>query len=126
MVQKRLMTWRVTLRSRERVVITHYYRDALMATVLKHSDEILDQGTSLSHRGLPGPEENDLMLAKAVVDRMIGNLDFSTYKDSYRRQVVEAVGSQPMGQIPSPSRQRPVAETRNLAEALERAAESLR
>ena len=57
---------------------------------------------------------------------MIGNLDFSTYKDSYRRQVVEAVGSQPMGQIPSPSRQRPVAETRNLAEALERAAESLR
>jgi non-homologous end joining protein Ku len=85
MVQKRLMTWRVTLRSRERVVITHYYRDALMATVLKHSDEILDQGASLSHRGLlPGPEEIDLMLAKEIVDRMIGNLNLSTYKDSYR------------------------------------------
>jgi hypothetical protein len=49
-----------------------------------------------------------------------------TYKDSYRGRVVETVRSQPLGQIPSPSRQRPVAETRNLAEALEWAAESLR
>jgi len=57
---------------------------------------------------------------------MIGNLDLSTYKDSYRGLVVEAVRSQPLGQIPSPSRQRPVAEMRNLAEVLERAAESLR
>ncbi len=57
---------------------------------------------------------------------MRGNLDLSTYKESSRGQVVEAVRSQPLGQIPSPSRQRPVAETRNLVEALERAAESLR
>ena len=36
------------------------------------------------------------------------------------------VRAQDLGQIPSPSRQRPVAEARNLADALERTAESLR
>ena len=33
---------RITLRFKERTVTIHYYRNALVAATLKHSDEILD------------------------------------------------------------------------------------
>ncbi len=116
---------RITIHSRERVVLVHYYREAIVATILRYPDEVLDPGSYAALRELPKPGERELDLALEIVKGLTGDLDFAAYKDEYRERIEALVRSKMEGITVAPEKKksRPAAE--NLMEALRMTAESL-
>jgi len=117
---------RITMHSRERPVLVHYYRQAIAATTMKYPDEVLDPVGYAVLKELPVPREKELELANEIVKGLSGDLDFGTYKDGYRERIEALVRSKMEGSVivPEAKKAKPAAKT--LMEALRMTAESLK
>jgi DNA end-binding protein Ku len=118
---------RMTIATRERVVLVHYYQGAIVATTLRYSDELIDPQTFEQLKDLQKPSEHELKLANDIVDGLSGNLEMSGYKDEYKERVEELVRSK-MGDkvvtLEKKKKEKPAA--KSLMEALRMTAESLK
>jgi DNA end-binding protein Ku len=74
---------KITLHSRERVVLIHHYRNAIVATTLRYHDELLDPAKALALEGLPEPGEEEIELAQQIVEKLSAPFDLSVYEDEY-------------------------------------------
>jgi len=117
---------RITFRSRERPVLVHYYRQAVVATTLRYPEEVLEPENYQAIRDLPEPQEKELELALEIIKSLSGELDLSSYHDQYKERIEALVRSKMAGtvEVPEKKKTRPVA--KSLMEALRLTAESLK
>jgi len=116
---------KMTIHSKERVVLVHYYQDALVATTLRYFDEVLDPAGVEELKNLPQPKEEEMELAGVIVDKLSGDLDLSVYKDEYRERVEEMVRAKIAGEVIKIEKREGKPAAKSLMEALKETAESL-
>jgi DNA end-binding protein Ku len=117
---------RITLHTRERVVLVHYYRQAVVATTLRYADEVVDPQIFPALANLPKPQEKELQLAEQIIKSMSGELDLKAYRDQYKERIEALVRSKMAGAMAVPEKKKPGPAARSLMEALRLTAESLK
>jgi len=117
---------KITMHSRERPVLVHYYRQAIAATTMKYPDEVLDPEGYAVLKELPVPKEKELELANEIVKGLSGDLDFDAYKDQYRERIEAMVRSKMEGVVVLPEKKKARPAAKDLMEALRMTAESLK
>ena len=117
---------KITFRSKERLVLVHYYREAIVATTLRYEDEILNPGIFPALQDLAEPGERELELASQIIESLSGELDLSGYKDQYREKIEALVKSKMEGTVIIPEKRRARPAAKSLMEALRQTAESLK
>ena len=117
---------RITIHSRERPVLVHYYRQAIAATTMRYPEEILDPAGYSVLRELPSSSEKEMELALEIVRSLTGQLDFSDYEDEYRKRIEALVRSKMEGMVIVPEKKREKPPARSLMEALRATADSLK
>jgi len=117
---------RISLRSRERPVLVHYYRQAVVATTLRYQEEVLDPENYQAIRDLPDPQEKELELALEIIKSLSGELDLSSYRDQYKERIEALVRSKMAGTVEVPEKKKTRPAAKSLMEALRLTAESLK
>jgi DNA end-binding protein Ku len=117
---------RMTLNSKERIVLIHFYQNAIVATTLRYQDEVLDPSNRPEIRDLPEPGEKELSLAKEIVDRLTGDLDLSIYHDGYRERIETFISSKLKGEVVLLEKKASKPAAKSLMDALRETAQSLK
>lgn len=117
---------KMTMSSRERIVLVHFYREAVVATILRYQDEVLDPSDRPEIADLPEPGEKELALARDIVDRLTGELDLSLYHDRYRERIDELISSKLKGEVVRLEKKAGRLPAKSLMEALRETAKSLK
>ena len=116
---------KMTMSSRERIVLVHFYREAVVATILRYQDEVLDPSDRPEIANLPEPGEKELALARDIVDRLTGEMDLSLYHDRYRERIDELISSKLKGEVVHLEKKAGRPPAKSLMEALKETAQSL-
>jgi DNA end-binding protein Ku len=117
---------RMTLSSKERIVLIHFYQNAVVATTLHYQDEVLDPSKRPEIRDLPEPGEKELSLAREIVDRLTGDLDLGTYHDGYRERMETLISSKLKGEVILLEKKASKPAAKSLMDALRETADSLK
>lgn len=117
---------KMTMHSKERVVLVHFYQNAVVATILRYFDEVLDPADMKELKDLPPPKEKEMELAREIVDKLAGDLDLSLYKDEYRERVEEMVRTKLSGEVIRIEKKAARPAAKSLMEALKETAESIK
>lgn len=117
---------RMTIRSRERVVLVHYYENAIVATTLRYHDEVLDPAGYPALKDLPEPTEREMELAKEIVKGLTGDLNISSYRDEYEEKIEALVRSKMEGAVVAREKKKARPAAKSLMDALRQTAESLK
>jgi len=117
---------KMTMSSRERIVLVHFYREAVVATILRYQDEVLDPADRPEIANLPEPGEKELALARDIVDRLTGEMDLSLYHDRYRERIDELISSKLKGEVVHLEKKAGRPPAKSLMEALKETAQSLK
>ncbi|MBP7071770.1 MAG: Ku protein [Methanothrix sp.] len=117
---------KITFRSKERLVLVHYYRGAIVATTLRYDGEIMDPHIFPSLQDLAEPGEKELDLAIQIIESLSGELDLTGYKDQYREKIEALVKSKMEGTVIIPEKKRARPPAKSLMDALRQTAESLK
>lgn len=117
---------RMTIRTRERVVLVHYYEEALVATTLRYSDEVLDPADFSALKELPEPGDKELELANEIVKGLTGDLDIAAYRDEYGKKIEALVRSRMKGVVVTKEKKKARPPAKSLMDALRQTAESLK
>jgi DNA end-binding protein Ku len=117
---------KITMHSRERPVLVHFYRQAIAATTMKYPDEVLETEGYAVLKELPEPLEKELQLAMEIVKDLSGDLDFDAYKDEYRERIEVLVRSKMEGVVVVQDTKKAKPAAKSLMEALRMTAESLK
>ena len=117
---------RITFHSRERPVLVHYYRQAVVATTLRYPEEVLDPQGYQAIKDLPEPQEKELELAMEIIKSLSGELDLSAYHDQYKERIETLVRSKMEGAVAVPEKKKAGPSAKSLMEALRLTAESLK
>ena len=117
---------RISLRSRERPVLVHYYRQAVVATTLRYPEEVLEPENYQAIRDLPEPQEKEQELALEIIKSLSGELDLSSYHDQYKERIEALVRSKMAGTVAVPEKKKTRPAAKSLMEALRLTAESLK
>ena len=117
---------KITFRSKERLVLVHYYRGAIVATTLRYDGEIMDPQIFPALQDLAPPGEKELALAAQIIESLSGELDLTGYKDQYREKIEALVKSKMEGTVIIPEKKRARPAAKSLMEALRQTAESLK
>jgi DNA end-binding protein Ku len=116
---------RMALHTRERPVLVHYYRQALVATTLRYPEEVLDPKGYQAIRDLPQPKEEEMELAMQIVKSLSGELDLSAYHDRYKERLEGLVRSKVDSAVAVPEKKKGKPPAKSLMEALRQTAKSL-
>ncbi len=82
---------RVVLRGKEYVVAIRPYRKGLVLSVLYYKDEIVPIEQLEELKKLVVVKEQELALAKALIEKMTGDLSLERFKDRYKEEVEKLV-----------------------------------
>jgi len=116
---------KMTMHSKERVVLVHYHQNAVVATTLRYFDEVLDPAEIEELKDLPQPKEEEMELAREIVDKLSGDLDLSLYRDEYRKRIEEMVRAKLSGEVIKIEKKEGRPAAKSLMEALKETAESI-
>jgi DNA end-binding protein Ku len=117
---------KMTMSSKERIVLIHYYENAIVATTMRYFDEVLDPSIMQEIKNLPEPGEKEMALAKDIADRLTGDLDLSEYYDGYRERMEALISSKLKGEVLHLEKRQKRPATKSLMEALSETANSLK
>jgi DNA end-binding protein Ku len=117
---------KITFRSKERLVLVHYYRGAIVATTLHYVDEVMDPQIFPALNGLAEPVEKEMDLAIQIIKGLSGDLDLSGFKDRYKERIEIMVKSKMAGTISIQEKKTAKMPGKNLMESLRLTAESLK
>jgi DNA end-binding protein Ku len=82
---------RFTLRTKEYPVLIYPYRDSLVLTTLRYSNEIVDPKAVNELKNVKTPDNEELELAKKIIDNLSGEFDITEYHDTFTEQVEKLV-----------------------------------
>ena len=77
---------KVTMSTKERVVLIHYYQNAVVATTLHYPDEVTEPSHFAELKDLPEASEEELAMMTKIVDKMTKGLDLRLYHDGYNKR----------------------------------------
>jgi len=117
---------KMTISSKERIVLIHYYHNAIVATTMRYPDEVLDPSQMTEVTDLPEPGEKEMALAKDIADRLKGDLDLSDYHDGYRKMIETLIKSKLKGEVLHWEKRAKKPAAKSLMEALRETANSLK
>lgn len=89
----------ITMRSKEHIVLVHYYQSAIVATLMRYSDELLDPGKTGVLKDLPEPSESEMTLGMEIVKKLSGELDLGKFKDTFRERIDALAKSKVKGEV---------------------------
>jgi DNA end-binding protein Ku len=87
-----------TLRTKEYPVIVYPYRDALVLTTLRYSDEVVDPQAVEEVRAAKEPTGEELDLAIRIIDNLSGEFDIKEYRDTFSDEVKKLVEKKMKGE----------------------------
>jgi DNA end-binding protein Ku len=87
-----------TMRTREYPVVIYPYRDALILTTLRYSNEVVDPMAMEVLQNLEEPSEEELELAEKIIDNLSGEFDITEYHDTYTERVEELLEKKMKGE----------------------------
>ncbi len=118
---------KVTMSTKERVVLIHYYHNAIVATTLRYPDEVTDPAHYAEIRDLPEANEEELALMTKIVDKLTVDLDLSIFHDGYKERIEALIKSKMKGEVAQVHEKRPKKPVaKSMMEALRETAESLK
>jgi DNA end-binding protein Ku len=79
--------------TRERVVLIHYYQNAVVATTLRYPDEVREPSHFAELKDLPEAGEEELSMMTKIVDKMTKDLDLRAYHDGYKERIEALIAS---------------------------------
>jgi DNA end-binding protein Ku len=115
---------KVVIRSREHLAALKPNGDALVLELMHFADEIVDQST-LEFPATEKPHENEMKVARLLIDTMTEAFDAAKFTDNYREQVLAMIEARVAGKevpetVAAPSRSDNVV---NLMDVLQRSLE---
>jgi non-homologous end joining protein Ku len=72
---------KMTISTKERVVLIHYYQNAVVSTTLRYLDEVTDPSRFRELKDLPEASEEELILMMQIVDKLTIDLDLRAVND---------------------------------------------
>ena len=90
---------KVTMSTKERVVLIHYYQNAIVATTLRYKDEVTDPLHFAELKDLPEAGEEELSMMTKIVDKMTKDLDLRLYHDAYKERIEALIESKMKGEV---------------------------
>jgi DNA end-binding protein Ku len=90
---------KVVIRSREHLAALKPNGDALVLELMHFADEIVPQDT-FDFPELEVPPENELKMAKLLIDSMAASFEPEKFKDTYREQLLSMIEARAQGQAP--------------------------
>ena len=88
---------KVVIRSKEHLAALKPNGDALVLELMHFADEIVDQST-LDFPASEAPPENEMKVAKMLIDTMSEPFDASKFRDNYREEVLAMIEARAAGQ----------------------------
>jgi DNA end-binding protein Ku len=116
----------MTMRSKEHIVLVHYYKDAIVATLMRYSDEVLDPSKNAMLKDLPEPSDSEIGLGLEIVKKLTKDMDIREFKDSFRERIEALVQSKVKGEVIQFEKKAPRSEAKGLMDELRATAESLK
>ena len=118
---------KLTMSTKERVVLIHYYQNAIVATTLRYPDEVTDPSHFAEIRDLPEANDEELALMTNIVDKMTTDLDLSVFHDGYKDRIESLIKSKMKGEVAQVKEMRPKKPVaKSMMETLRETAESLK
>jgi DNA end-binding protein Ku len=118
---------KVTMSTKERVVLIHYYQRAIVATTLRYPDEVTEPAHYAEIRDLPEAGDEELALITKIVDKLTVDLDLSIFHDGYKERIEALIKSKMKGEVAQVQEKRPKKPVaKSMMEALRETAESLK
>jgi DNA end-binding protein Ku len=90
---------KVTMSTKERVVLIHYYQNAIVATTMRYPDEVTDPSHFAEIKDLPEAGEEELSMMIKIVDKMTKDLDLRAYHDGYKERIEALIKSKMKGEV---------------------------
>jgi DNA end-binding protein Ku len=87
---------KVVIRSREHLAALKPNGDALVLELMHFEDEIVEQST-LDFPEIGKPAENEMKVAKMLIDTMTEAFDASKFKDTYKEQILAMIDARAAG-----------------------------
>ncbi len=116
----------VTMRSKEHIVLVHYYQSSIVATLMRYGDELLDPSRFEALKDLPEPSESEMNLGMEIVKKLTGELDISKFRDSFRERIEALAQSKVKGEILHLEKRALKPEAKNLMEELRATAAAMK
>ena len=119
---------KVTMSTRERVVLIHYYQNAIVATTLHYPDELKEPSHFAELKDLPEAGEEELAMMTKIVDKMTkDDLDLRLYHDGYKERIEALITSKMKGEVAQVKEEKPKKPAaKSMMETLRETAESLK
>ena len=118
---------KVTMSTKERVILIHYYQNAIVATTLRYPDEVTDPSHFAELRDLPEANDEELALMTKIVDKMTTDLDLSVFHDGYKERIEALIKAKMKGEVAQVKDEKPKKPmAKSMMEALRKTAESLK
>jgi DNA end-binding protein Ku len=118
---------KVTMSTKERVVLIHYYQNAIVATTLRYNDEVKDPSHFAELKGLPEAGEEELSMMTKIVDKMTKDLDLRLYHDGYKERIEALITSKMKGEVAQVKEEKPKKPAaKSMMEMLRETAETLK
>lgn len=90
---------KLTMSTKERVVIIHYYQNAIVMTAMHYPDEVTEPSHFAEIRDLPEPAVEELAVMTKIVNKMTKDFDLSGYRDGYKERIGALIDSKIKGEI---------------------------
>jgi DNA end-binding protein Ku len=116
----------MTMRAKEHIVLVHYYQNAIVATLMRYRDEVLDPSKAEILNDLPEPSDSEMTLGMEIVKKLTKDLDMGQFKDSYRERIEALAQSKIKGEVIHLEKRAARPEARGLMDELRATAESLK
>ena len=87
---------KVVIRAREHLAAVKPNGEALVLELMHFADEIVDQ-TTLEFPALDDPPENEMKVAKMLIDTMTATFDAERFRDDYKEQILSMIEARAAG-----------------------------
>lgn len=116
---------KVVIRSREHLAALKPNGDALVLELMHFADEIVEQST-LELPASEKPAENEMKVARMLIDTMTEAFEAEKFRDTYREQMLEMIEARAAGKETPPSevKAQPRDNVVNLMDVLQRSLEA--
>ena len=89
---------RFIMRTKEYPALVHVYRDSILVTTLRYSNEVVDPKAMEAMKEIKAPSDKELELAVKIIENLSGEFDITEYRDDYRDRVQTMVDKKMKGE----------------------------